>query len=356
MIGKEEYLKSIDALMELEGKSLTTEQRKIVEGIFTGQTYEKIQENEDVNMNLTNIKKNMSQKIFPLLSQAIKKKYGISQKIKKNNLRSIIDSCYQKEYEQQLKTNPLMNRFQCNDIKLEIFNNLQGQFEEWDPDKKYNYAKLIKIYWLKVYEDNEEASKKIDYKTIEEIFKIIIDMDEEKASIINIFSSLAKNSCLEESIKHWFEVTTEDLRKAFTISKENFQDWTANPIEVEKIDISETPNTSIYQQNYLSLKIRKSDNKSSNHKSIITSHWDIKWKLVNQQFNNSDEGKTWKNLCLPKAEDLNYMFKQLLKDGIPIAIWSRYHQKYEQHYQEINNIVIDCQGNDTVDERYIKIA
>ena len=65
MIDKEEYLKSIDALMELEGKSLTTEQRKIVEGIFTGQTYEKIQENEDVNMNLTNIKKNMSQKFSP---------------------------------------------------------------------------------------------------------------------------------------------------------------------------------------------------------------------------------------------------------------------------------------------------
>ena len=51
------------------------------------------------------------------------------------------------------------------------------------------------------------------------------------------------------------------------------------------------------------------------------------------------------NLCRSKPEDLNDLFRLLLKYGIPIAIWSRYHQKYEQHHQEINKIVTDCQGN-----------
>ncbi|MDJ0582931.1 hypothetical protein [Crocosphaera sp.] len=453
--------------MKQEKECLKTHQREIIKGVLKGQTYEEILNNEKIYMNLTNIKKNMSKKVYPVLTNALRKKYGSSIKVGKRNLVSILDSYY-KQYNKEEQSAPLANLLQINNLKLGILNKLENEIKQWEVEQKDNYAELIKVYWLELNELNKEASKKIYNKNLEKIFELLID--QETSTIIHLLTSIAQDKRVERYIRNWFETIIEELKQVFTISEEEFQDWTVNPIRPERIDMVHTSNISTtltYTEHCLILKIKASDNKSINSgqyaiedahflpdvpypptkedyihlnkeiqeyknkkteqkqqkeyysieeikplltqlieitsqipiniRSVLTIYffcekellstnfdcwqceffgddstlkdlyqirvrcidrlnpgylqtkckkqWDDKWNLVKQQFNPSDEGKTWKNLCRSNSVDLNPLFLKLLKLGIPIAIWSRYDQKYEDHSQEINNLVLNCEGN-----------
>lgn len=463
----EQYLEFIDALMEQENKCLNTEQREIIKGVLEGQTYEQILTNKKIPMNLTNIKKNMSKKVYPVLTNVLRKKYGSSIKVGKKNLVSILDSYY-KKYKKEQQSAPLANPLQINNLKLEILNKLENHIKQWTLEKKESYSELIKIYWLEL---NEEIINKIDNKNLERLFELLID--QETSTIIRILTSITQDEEVEKNIRNWFETIIEELKQVLTISEEDFQRWKVNPIRPDRIDMIKTPNISsdlTYTEHCLILKIKTSDNKSVSNavnsgqyaiedayflpdvpyppnkadyiplneeiqeyknkkieqkqqkeyysieelKPLLTKlihrstqfpvqrtesltiyffcekvllstnfdcwpsellpgyklknlyqirvrclerlnsmyiqskckqKWYQKWFFAQQQFNVSGEGETWKNLCRSNLKDLNSLLITVLGKGIPIAIWSRYHQKSQDHFQEINNLVLNCEGN-----------
>lgn len=457
---KEElYLQFIKELMKEENQSLYDSEEDIIKGILQKKTYDKIA--KALNRNPEHIRKIMSKKVFPMLNQALRKRYKESRTLGKLNFVSIIKE-YVNQNHQEESLRFLNDSVQNNNIKLRIIENIKAGLNTENIEKKESYAELIKIYWLELH---QELSNKIDDKNLEELLELLIN--KETSVIINIFNSIIQDKRVEEDIKNWFKTIQNKIKQRLSVSKQDFQKWTDYPITPEQIDRNNNSITDNNLEHCLLLKIEKSDSKSvssdqyavegayflpdisypptqddykSLHKEIQTyqnykieqkkdkeyysidelkplltqlieisskipikrrnvltiyffcekellstnfdcwqceflgddsklkdlyqirvrcidrldpgylqtkckKEWDNKWNLVKQQFNPSDEGKTWRNLCRSNSGDFNALFLKLLKFGIPIAIWSRYHQKFEDHSQEINNLVLNCEGN-----------
>ena len=94
---------------------------------------------------------------------------------------------------------------------------------------------------------------------------------------------------------------------------------------------------------------------------ILKKRWREKWEAVQNSLNNLDEitekkgikdcrwlfsqnTTLWGNLCTSNLEQQQKLFRQILKYGIPIAMWSRCHKKEQHHRQEINNLISQCSG------------